>query len=78
MTTYFGNVNLDGSVGIFNQDGVRQRVRYTDEFLPPHKTYTFDNNTLVITDENGQQIGDPIQLDTESKPRYFKHNKFNP
>ena len=81
---YYGVVNRSGFVKIFNQDGERQRVRYTDEDLPVHKNYTFDDNKLTITDENGEflkQYGEFIPVTNEADsnpPNYLKHRRDNP
>ena len=52
---YFGCVNTDGSIVIFNQDGQQQAVRYTNEvcFYPAQK-YLYNNNGLLeVIDDNG-------------------------
>ena len=40
---YYGCVNLDGKVTIFNQDGVEQLVCTTKKAVVPHKRYVYDN-----------------------------------
>ena len=55
---YFGNVRRDGYIVIFNQDGVKQAVRYTGDnvSLPPHKKYLFNNDRVSVLDENDEEI----------------------
>ena len=50
---YFGHVNFDGSIVVFNQDGGEiQRVRYTDESIELHQIYRYENNQLFTIDDN--------------------------
>ena len=51
---YFGCVERDGTVKIFNQDGEKQTVKYTNDAIEPHKNYTYANNSLEVRDENGR------------------------
>ena len=85
---YFGNVRQDGVVVIYNQDGVKQAVRYTEQnrSIPPHKNYEYDNNKLKVTDDNGDlidiyEVEDGFNAATglpETKNGYFKHNVNEP
>ena len=53
---YFGCVNRDGTVHVFNQDGEGQLVKYTDTPVQAHKTYTYNSNVLTVTDEDNDTV----------------------
>jgi len=53
---YFGHINNDGGLDIFNQDGELQLIKYTDIALPPHKKYEYNNGQLIIRDESNKKI----------------------
>ena len=75
---YFGCIDRDGKVNIFNQDGVMQVVRYTDEPVQPHKSYEFNKNTnkLTVIDDNRDKLS---EHDTDlSRLGYFKHDQDTP
>ena len=76
---YFGNIGRDGKIVIFNQDGVKQAIRYTedDEAIEPHRKYTYNNDRLNVIDDNGDVINTVPCTDTSSNG-YFKHKNENP
>ena len=41
---YFGYVNNDGTIIVFNQDGETQLVKYTDISIKPHQKYIYNSN----------------------------------
>jgi hypothetical protein len=74
---YFGCVDRDGNIQVFNQDGEQQKVRYTTASIDPHKTYTFKDGVFSVADENGKII-DTYEA-VEDKPlSYFKHGSDKP
>jgi len=78
-THYFGNIKRNGSVVIFNQDGKKQRIRYTidNEALEPHKKYIYDNDRVEVVGDNGEKINS-VPLGTRNISSYFKHDEDNP
>ena len=77
---YFGNVRRDGAIVIFNQDGVKQSVRYTNDniSLPPHKKYLYtDNDRVSVLDENDEEIQSDA-LRSTSNNGYFRHTEDQP
>ena len=74
---YYGCVNFDGKVNIFNQDGEVQTVRYTDESIEPHQSYTYDNGILQVYNEN-EDLRSDIATTTDGYLTYFKHNEEQP
>ena len=76
---YYGCVNKNGEIYIFNQDGELQVVRYTDVSIPPHKEYEYNSNQLLVTDENGDVTEIEVKQPTIDGPKnehvidYFKH-----
>jgi len=73
---YFGCVNPNGRVIIFDQDGEEQVVKYLNNSIKPHKTYSYSGNTLKVLDDNGEEIGAPngSPLVVNDTPLdYFKH-----
>ena len=76
---YFGNIARDGKIVIYNQDGVKQAIRYTedDEAIEPHKKYLYNNDRLNIYNDNGDLINS-VPTDVTSNNGYFKHQNQNP
>ena len=78
---YFGNVRRDGNIVIFNQDGVKQAIRYTEDnkAIEPHRSYFYNSPTekLNVFDDNGDKIASLPCKKTKAN-RYFKHTKDNP
>jgi hypothetical protein len=76
---YFGNIRRDGGIVIYNQDGVKQAIRYTedDEAIEPHKKYLYNNDRLDIFNDNGDRINS-IPTTATSNNGYFKHQNQNP
>ena len=65
---YFGCVNPDGNIVIFNQDGEIQTVKYVNVGIVPHQDYRYNPTTakLKVFDNNGKEtdefdVIDPIQ-----------------
>ena len=90
-TMYFGCVNLDGHINIFDQDGEQQKVLYAAKALPTGKRYKYNGTKtigeLYLIDENGDTINpdDPIKCETPTDVdvdptvfEYFKHDKEEP
>ena len=76
---YYGNIREDGQIVIFNQDGQKQAVRYTDKSaaILPHKKYLYNNNKLEVLNDSGEVL-DTVDVSTTTKNGYFKHRKENP
>ena len=76
---YFGNVRRDGNIVIYNQDGVKQAVRYTDDndSITPHKTYLYNNNLLQVFDDN-QNLLEQHTTNKYTANGYFRHDEDNP
>jgi len=76
---YFGNVGRDGKVVIYNQDGVKQAVRYTEDndSVTPHKTYLYNNNVLEVFDDN-QDLLEQHTTTISTTNGYFRHDVDNP
>jgi hypothetical protein len=73
---YFGCVNLDGTVNVFDEDGVELLVKYVNEAIEPHKKYSFASDTITITDENEEELG---EFETTNTPLvYFRHTNDKP
>jgi len=75
---YFGCINPDGTVVIFNQDGNLQDVKYVSDSIFPHKNYVYDSGQLNVYDDNGDQIGDPINTQDQKIEDYFRHEVDSP
>ena len=73
---YFGNVNNDGTVTIFNQDGEVQLIKYTDIAVQPHQKYTYNGNTLNVIDDNDK--AESIPVNDGPVIGYFKHDVDEP
>jgi hypothetical protein len=87
---YYGNVRQDGKVVIYNQDGISQSVRYTEDngSVVPHKKYEFfttytdkegdvRTNVLVAFDENSEEI-DVYNTSGSTINGYFRHSSDDP
>ena len=73
---YFGYVNNDGTVTIFNQDGEVQLVKYTDVAIKPHQKYEYNGNILNVIDSNDKP--EPITVNDGPVIGYFKHDPKEP
>jgi hypothetical protein len=87
---YYGNVRQDGKVVIYNQDGVSQSVRYTEDnaSVVPHKKYEYfatytdkegesRTNVLVAFDENSDEL-DVYNTSGSAINGYFRHSSDDP
>jgi len=81
---YFGCVNPEGTIAIFNQDGVEQNTLYASEALVPHKKYEYksDTNEIISYDSNDElEDGSitPITPTEDQAPiEYFLNGKEYP
>ena len=78
---YFGCVNKNGEVYVFNQNGELQVVKYTDVSIAPHQKYEYNGNKLFIIDDNDEVTEVEVKNPTEPGGPinehilgYFKHN----
>ena len=74
---YFGYVNNDGTVTVFNQDGETQLVKYTDISIKPHQKYIYNSNNLKVIDENGKETNVAVK-DRDDVKDYFAHKSDTP
>ena len=74
---YYGHVNNNGTVIIFNQDGEEQLVKYTDVSVTPHRKYKYNSNVLTVIDENGEETEVEVK-DTDEVIGYFEHDPTEP
>ena len=73
---YFGYVNNDGTVVVFNQDGETQLIKYTDVAIKPHQKYAYNSGFLTITDSNDKD--EVIAVNDAPVVGYFKHQPQTP
>ena len=73
---YFGYVNNDGTVTIFNQDGEVQLIKYTDVAVKPHQKYAYNGNILSVIDDNDKAENIPVA--DGPVIGYFKHDVDEP
>jgi len=75
---YFGNIKKNGDFVIYNQDGVKQAVRYSDrESIIPSKKYVYDDDKLLVKDDVDKTI-QTVNLTPTSNNGYFKHEPSKP
>jgi diaminopimelate epimerase len=75
--TYFGCVNKDGSIAIFNQNGEKQAVRYATESIIPHKKYLYNSGRMEVFDDNGDLLQSTAAPVTRPNS-YFRNTPENP
>ena len=69
---YFGCVHKDGTVTIFNQDGEKQKIKYSKESIIPHKNYKFKNDVVTVRDDDNKKLQEITVADLGALG-YFKH-----
>ena len=78
---YIGNVTQNGEISIFNQDGERQLVVYTEDnqAVTPHKDYLYKDGieTLVVNDDNGEEL-ESLKTTLTATNGYFRHSDDKP
>ena len=76
---YFGNVTQDGKIVIFNQDGVKQAVRYTEnnKAITPHLRYEYNSNQLKVIDDKLDTV-ETVDLSPVTSNGYFRHESYQP
>ena len=78
---YIGNVAQDGEIAIFNQDGARQHVVYTEDnqSVSPHKDYLYKDGieTLVVYDAKGDEL-DSFKTTLTTTNGYFNNTPDKP
>jgi len=81
---YFGCVNPDGGVKMFDQDGQKQIMRYSRDSIQPGKRYEYNQGVLKVFDENDEEIAEhkvePENIITKNYATndYFTHEPTDP
>ena len=81
---YFGCVNPDGGVKMWDQDGQKQIMRYSRDSIQPGKRYEYNEGTLKVFDENDEEISEhkvePENIITKNYATndYFTHEPTDP
>ena len=83
-TMYFGCVNQDGSIVVFDQGGQVQKILYSRDPLVPHKEYVYNSGELKVLGYNKEVI-EKIKVETPTDPdinpdtvEYFENSADEP
>ena len=81
---YFGVVNPDGGIRMFDQAGQKQAVRYSRDSIEPGKRYEFKDGIIKVFDENNNEISEHVVesenniVDQYALNDYFTHEPTDP